>query len=141
MADQVILFQDANFHGEHKHVFDNETNLNASDDSSFNDGVSSIVVLSGNWKFFKDAGFKNPYPVVLGPGLYRFVGRFKINNDDMSSLTTVADPPTITGEPLNAHAILFEHARFHGDHRHMFTVEPNLGDNGFNNVTSSIVVE
>jgi Beta/Gamma crystallin len=141
MADQVILFQDANFHGAHKHVFDHETNLNAPDDDSFNDRVSSIVVFSGNWKFFKDSGFQNPYPVVLGPGLYNFVGKFKITNDDMSSLTTVADLPTITGDPLNAHAILFEHGHFHGDHRHVFIAEPNLPDNDFNDVTSSIVIE
>jgi len=141
MADQVILFQDANFHGGHKHVFDHEANLKAADDSSFNDRVSSIVVLSGNWQFFKDWEFQNPYPVVLGPGLYDFVGAFKISNDDMSSLATVADPPTMTGDPLNAHAILFEHGQFHGDHRHVFVAEPNLPDNDFNDVTSSIVIE
>jgi hypothetical protein len=141
MADHVILFQDANFHGAHKHVFDNETDLKASDDDSFNDRVSSIVVFSGNWKFFKDPDFQNPYPVVLGPGLYDFVGKFKITNDDMSSLTTVADLPTITGDPLDAYAILFEHGHFHGDHRHVFVAEPNLPDNDFNDVTSSLVIE
>lgn len=141
MADHIILFRDANFHGAHKHVCDNETNLNASDDSSFNDNVSSIVVLTGNWKFFRNSGFNDEYPVVLGPGLYRFVGSFGIDNDDMSSLTTVADPPTASGEPLDAHVILFEHANFHGGHCHVFTRETNLADNGFNDVTSSIVVE
>jgi hypothetical protein len=141
MADQVILFQDANFHGAHKHVFDNETSLKASDHDGFNDRVSSIVILSGNWQFFRDPGFQNPYPVVLGPGLYDFVGKFKISNDDMSSLTTVLDAATIAGDPLNAHAVLFEHGHFHGDHRHIFSAEPNLPDNDFNDVTSSIVVE
>jgi hypothetical protein len=141
LAGSLILFKDANFHGPHKHVFNSEVNLNTDDDNSFNDNVSSLVILNGNWKFFKDEGFISPYPVVLEPGLYSFVGRFKINNDDMSSLMTVADPPTITGDPLNAHAILFEHAGFHGDHRHVFTQEPNLPDNDFNDITSSIVVE
>ena len=141
MANEVILFQDANFHGPHKHVFDNEPNLNAPDDHGFDNKVSSIAVIDGNWRFFKDANFQNPYSVVLGPGLYDFVGKFKITNDDMSSLTAVADSPTITGEPLNAHAILFEHGQFHGDHRHVFTAEPNLPDNDFNDETSSIVVK
>ena len=141
MEPEVILFQAANFHGAHKHVFGKEANLKASDDHSFNDQVSSIVVISGNWKFFSNSGFQKPYPVVLGPGLYNFVGKFKIADHDMSSLAAVADSPTITGDPLNAHAILFEHGLFHGDHRHIFTQEPNLPDNAFNDVTSSIVVE
>jgi len=89
-----------------------------------NDNVSSLAILSGNWKFFKDEGFITPYPVVLGPGLYSFVGRFKMNNDDMTSLMTVTDQPTLTGDPLGAHAILFEHGHFHGDHRHIFTKSP-----------------
>lgn len=79
--------------------------------------------------------------MVLGPGLYDFVGKFKITNDDMSSLTTVAELPTITGGPLDAHAILFEHGHFHGDHRHVFVAESNLPDDGFSDVTSSIVIE
>src|SRR5690348_2912942 len=107
MAAHIILFQDANFNGAHKHVCDTEPNLNASDDDSFNDSVSSVVVLSGNWKFFRNSGFDDAYPVVLGPGLYRFVGDVGIANDDMSSLMSVADPPTVTGDPLDAHVILF----------------------------------
>ena len=39
MVAQVILFQHANFHGAHKHVFVEEANLNAGDDNSFNDQV------------------------------------------------------------------------------------------------------
>ena len=58
----VVLFKNANFHGDHKHVVAAEPNLNASDDNGFNDAVSSLVVLDGNWRFYMDAGFKNPYP-------------------------------------------------------------------------------
>jgi hypothetical protein len=42
-----------------------------------------------------------------------------------------------------AHVILFEHAGFHGAHKHLFRDEPNLNagdDNFFNDKTSSIVV-
>jgi hypothetical protein len=82
----VVLFEHANFHGAHKHVFGPESNLNAGDDNFFNDKVSSIVVLAGTWQFFRDAGFQGPYPTVLGPGLYPWVEAVSIKNDDMSSL-------------------------------------------------------
>ena len=36
----VILFENAQFHGQHKHVFRAEPNLNAADDNFFNDKVS-----------------------------------------------------------------------------------------------------
>jgi hypothetical protein len=97
MTTHIILFQDANFNGAYTHVCDTESNLNASDDHLFNDRVSSVVVLSGNWKFFRNSGFDDPYPAVRG-----------------------ADPPTVTGDPLNAHAIFLEQANFHGGHRHDF---------------------
>ena len=41
----LILFEHINFHGRHKHVFQDEPNLNTDDDNSFNDITSSIVVL------------------------------------------------------------------------------------------------
>src|SRR5260370_320768 len=137
MSDQVILFSDANFHGDHRHVFDSEADLSA---DSFNDVVSSLVVLSGNWSFFRDSKFGNPYPVVLGPGMYSFVEDFQIKNDDISSLQTTADAPTMLGEPLDAHAVLFRDANFKGDHRHVFVAEPDLNDLGFNDVVSSLAV-
>jgi hypothetical protein len=135
----VILFEHANFHGAHKHVFGPESNLNADDDNFFNDRVSSIIVLSGTWEFFKDSGFNGPYPVLLGPGLYPSVEAVKIKNDDMSSL----HPNDSSGLVTVPHVILFEHANFHGAHKHVFGPEPNLNagdDNFFNDRVSSLVV-
>ena len=85
----VILFEHANFHGAHKHVFGPEPNLNAGDDNFFNDRVSSIVVLEGTWAFFRNANFNGRYARTLGPGLYPNVGNVDIQNDDMSSLQPV----------------------------------------------------
>ena len=61
---QLIVFTDADFRGEHKHVFDEaqtlhlivpgqEPNTTIDVDGEFPDGVSSIVILSGNWQFFR----------------------------------------------------------------------------------------
>ena len=60
---QVILFEHSNFHGNHKHLFNTEANLNAQDDNWFNDKVSSFVILEGNWPFFK-LGCSKLIPVV-----------------------------------------------------------------------------
>jgi len=138
----VILFEDANFHGAHKHVFTREPNLNAADDNFFNDRVSSLVVLEGNWAFYADATFKRQYPPILGPGLYPSLPA-GIKNDDMSSLQAVNAAPTVSGSPVNSHVVLFENANFHGAHKHVFTREPNLNaadDNFFNDRVSSLVV-
>ena len=85
----VILFEHANFHGAHKHVFGPESNLNASDDNFFNDKVSSIAVLDGTWVYYRDAAFRGQYAQILGPGLYGWVENVDIKNDDMSSLQPV----------------------------------------------------
>jgi hypothetical protein len=135
----VILFEHNSFHGAHKHVFDYEPNLNASDDSSFNDRVSSLVVDDDEWAFFRNAGYVGQYASRLGPGKYRSVASMDIQNDDMSSLRMVGSSASL----VTAHAILFEHANFHGAHKHVFGSEPNLNaadDNYFNDKVSSIIV-
>jgi hypothetical protein len=142
-SGEIILFEHINFHGRHKHVYRAEPNLNAHDDRFFNDRVSSMVVLAGNWEVFRHSNYNQPYPVVLGPGLHRWVGAIRITNDDMSSLRPTARAATVKGQPLHAHAILFEHINFRGAHKHVFAEEPNLAssdDSFFNDRTSSIVI-
>jgi hypothetical protein len=121
-----------------------EPNLNASDDSFFNDKVSSLAVIEGNWAFYPDANYRGtPYPHILGPGLYPRVDAVKIKNDDMSSLLPVTTAPTVRGDPLDNHIILFENANYHGAHKHVFTREPNLNaadDNSFNDKVSSLAI-
>ncbi|MEA2820714.1 MAG: hypothetical protein QOJ86_2718 [Bradyrhizobium sp.] len=89
MTAHVILFQHRNFHGAHKHVFVEETNLNASDDDSFNDKVSSFVILDGFWTFWRDIHFKGSKSQPLGPGEYKWVGDVGIQNDTVSSLSSL----------------------------------------------------
>ena len=139
----VILFQDPNFQGPHKHVFNSEENLNAGEDNDFNDSVSSIVVISGNWKFYRNWHRDDDYPLVLGPGLYPRVEDVAIRDNDMSSLQVVDQEPTVSADPVAAHIMLFEHAQFRGAHKHVFQKLDDLGagdDNSFDNITSSIVV-
>jgi len=71
---------------------------------------------------------------VLGPGLYPWVEAVKIKNDDMSPL----QPTDSSGSAAVPHVILFEHANFHGAHKHVFGPESNLnagdGDTGSTSV-------
>jgi hypothetical protein len=140
ITGEIILFTDAGFRGAHRHVFNAEDNLNSDDDDAFNDSVSSIAVISGNWRCFRNAGFDDDYPVVLGPGLYPWVEDVSIRNDDMSSLSATDARPTVAGAPLTSHIVLFEHAAFHGDHRHLFGADADLAADGFDDITSSMVV-
>lgn len=154
IVGEIILFRDVNFGGPHKHVVNAEQNLNADDDDDFNDAVSSFVIIQGNWKFYRNAGFDDDYPAVLGPGLYPWVESVKIRNDDISSVQVVdAEPNIPPGAPLTAHMALFQHQSLRGDHRHVFqevdsfyTLDdvpppsPNNPDLSFDNQASSMMV-
>ena len=76
----VILFKEAGFFGDHKHVLEPLKNLNVSVDDSFNDAVQSFWVLDGYWEFFADWNYETPYPFgqktssrIFGPGPYRSI--------------------------------------------------------------------
>ena len=143
LGAHVILFEHANFRGRHRHIFNAEQNLNAGDDDEFNDIVSSIVVVSGNWQFFRNSNFDDDYPSILGPGIYPWVVDINIRDNDISSLRAVDQEPNVTGDPLDSHIVLFEHRDFHGNHKHVVRAEPNLNaneDDSFNDAVSSIVV-
>jgi hypothetical protein len=85
----LILFEHINFHGRHKHIFQDEPNLNTDDDNSFNDITSSIVVLEGKWEFFVHKDFQGHTGLFLEPGLYPTVLDVEIQNDAVSSLRQV----------------------------------------------------
>jgi hypothetical protein len=87
---EIVLFQNANFHGAHKHLFGSESNLNAADDKSFNDAISSFVIISGTWQFFRDSNFSGPASNVIGPGRYNWVENIGIPNDTISSIRMVS---------------------------------------------------
>jgi hypothetical protein len=91
MALQVILFENASFGGNHIHVFQGWDNIqNLPGDASFNDKTSSIVVVEGNWQFFKDWKWENPFSNVLAPGIYNVVEALGAgSNDSITGLRPV----------------------------------------------------
>ncbi|REF87953.1 beta/gamma crystallin [Methylovirgula ligni] len=70
----IIIFKDADFLGDHKHIFQGRENLQNMD-GGFNDTISSFYIVDGYWEFFKDYMWEHPYPLnqtpaILGPGAY-----------------------------------------------------------------------
>jgi hypothetical protein len=89
MAAHIVIFQHRDCRGHHRHIFEQERNLNHPEDRSLNDSMSSFVILEGKWQFFRHANFGVPYAAILGPGVYRWVGDHGIENDQVSSLKSV----------------------------------------------------
>jgi hypothetical protein len=60
----------------------------------WNDIISSVIVYSGTWQFFENAGFGGASATV-GPGWYPFVEdpQFNMRNDTISSIACVSDQP------------------------------------------------
>jgi len=80
----LILFEDADFHGAHKHVFGTVSFLD-----DFNDVTSSFIIFEGAWELYLDADFNNPTGEVFGPGAYSWVGDWGVTNNAISSVRIV----------------------------------------------------
>lgn len=89
MKGHLIVFQHANFRGAHRHIIDEERNFNHPEDNFLNDKISSFVVLSGVWKFYRHANFSIPYDREFGPGEYPWVEAVGVENDQVSSVKCV----------------------------------------------------
>jgi hypothetical protein len=101
---EVILYVDKDLGGLHTHVFAKAVGDSVSDlrqkalegvgsgvNGDWNDKVSSFVIVSGRWQFFKDINF-GPAPLPaggLGPGVYNWVEDEGIDNDSISSLKCI----------------------------------------------------
>jgi hypothetical protein len=78
-ACEMIAYWDANFGGESLHSEGDMSYVG----QHWNDQISSIRVLSGNWEFYWDADYRGEV-LRLGPGNYPYVGNHW--NDQISSL-------------------------------------------------------
>jgi hypothetical protein len=93
---EIILYVDINFGGLHTHLFESMEDftqlalggVGSGIDGNWDNIVSSFVIVSGVWQFFKDPNFEflQGDPSGLGPGLYSWVQDFGIDNDSLSSV-------------------------------------------------------
>lgn len=125
--NHVILFQHPHFRGRHRHYFKEVADLDAFS-GAFANRASSIVVLEGNWEFYRDTDFRRAYPIRLGPGIYPDITASEIamESDTISSVRPV-DIATIVGSLDKGHVILFQHPNYQGLHWHVFESVPDLG--------------
>jgi hypothetical protein len=91
MRGHIIIFQHEFFRGHHRHIINQEWDLGSTWDNSLNDKVSSLVILSGEWEFFKDKKGGSGYKVKLGPGIYPRVKDVGLEDNKISSLKLVKD--------------------------------------------------
>lgn len=83
----LILYEDVDFQGRHKDVYQSEAFL-----ADFNDLASSFVIREGYWQFYTDANFQGQTGLgTLGPGTYHWVEDVGIRNDAISSVRLVQD--------------------------------------------------
>ena len=68
---EIILFEHINFHGEHKHLFTSEPDLNAIDNffSMIRHHPSSLSLESGSFPEMLII-YSGPDSNIFGPGLY-----------------------------------------------------------------------
>ena len=83
---EIIIYQHGNLRGAHRHIFTAEPDLRHPEDPTFNDAVSSFVILRGWWKLYRDTNFSNAYDGEFGPGVYEFTQNYGVKNDEMSSV-------------------------------------------------------
>jgi hypothetical protein len=115
MADrfhQIILFNDANFEGEHKHVFRSVAYLD-----DFNDRASSFAVLAGSWQLLRDHEFRAAEGSIFAPRIrgYHWVEAYDLGDNETSSVRLVDEDRRVV-----PHLILFADQGFGGAHKHVF---------------------
>jgi hypothetical protein len=82
---EIVIYEHINYGGAEK-----RTNLNYTYVGDWwNDKVSSIVVVSGTWRFYLNANYQGPY-WDLSQGWYNWVENVKIPNDVISSFQVIA---------------------------------------------------
>ena len=90
-AAEIILYSSPNFQGKSLRVTGDVPSLR---EYRFNDEVSSLVVLSGEWALYEDSNFQGN-GIRVPPGSYPEMGAVLMDNNELSSLRplTTAAPP------------------------------------------------
>lgn len=82
---ELVVYEHINWRGA-----DWRLNLNVLHPGGWNDRVSSIVIISGQWQFFSDANFGGNRSHVVGPGYYPDITSLGLPHDTISSFKCVS---------------------------------------------------
>jgi hypothetical protein len=85
-AAELILYSSPNFQGKSLRVTGDVPSLR---EYRFNDEVSSLVVLSGEWALYEDSNYGGK-AVRVPPGSYPEMGAVLMDNNELSSLRPLA---------------------------------------------------
>ena len=125
----IQLFQNTNYGGRSESFTGPISNLGIYD---FNDRTSSCKISDGIWMLYEDYNFQGDCS-ILAPGSYSDSSAMKFSNDSLSSLRPYPEGPG----PL---ILLFEDTNYRGRMVPLTANDSNLGEIGFNDKTSSIIV-
>ncbi len=88
MVPHLIVFSEKHLQGRHWHVFGDVPNI-ADISFTWDDNISSFVVLAGQWQFFRGRHFTDPVGEVFGPGIYPLVTEVGVPDAAVSSIQLV----------------------------------------------------
>ncbi len=152
-AAYVTAFGLTGFRGDHRHFFQDAADF-TEPAVDFAGQTSSLVVaqwredlaVTGVVTLYSETGF-NGTAATIGSGAYADLAAYGLTDDSLESLAMVSGPgeaAPVTGDPAFGEIILFENIGFGGNHKHVYTAEPDLGaaeDDSFAALTSSFYVE
>lgn len=88
MVPQMIVFSERGLQGRHWHIFGDVPNIGEVS-LTWDDNISSFVVLAGQWQFYRDRCFQTPVGGLFGPGVYPALSDVGVPNDAISSIQLV----------------------------------------------------
>ncbi len=95
---RILLYESQDFCGKSIDVVHAQADLSVFKEGNFNNCISLMTILSGNWTFYQNPNFDGPFmhgaaPLVLGAGSCGKISDLGIPDDAISSLKEVTDPP------------------------------------------------
>jgi hypothetical protein len=88
VVPHLIVCSEKGLQGRHWHIFADVPNIGAVS-FTWDDNISSFVVLAGQWQFFRDREFGAPVGSAFGPGVYPVMAEVGLPNDAISSIQLV----------------------------------------------------
>lgn len=89
MVPHLIVFSEKDLQGRHWHVFADVPNIREVA-LTWDDNISSFVVLTGGWQFFRGRDFSDPVGQPFGPGVYGRVTEVGLPDDAISSIRLIS---------------------------------------------------
>ena len=99
LKPELLIYVDINLGGLHTHIFKDTPDftklalggVGTGINGNWNDKVSSFVVQSGRWQFYKNINYDTPIGKPFGPGVYNWVEAVGVGNDQVSAVKLIEE--------------------------------------------------